>query len=66
MDIDDIYKMVGYINQQEGKILVHIINGKTNKQIAEDMNLSSCTVKRHIENLMNKLKVKNINIDPPQ
>ena len=44
---------------QEGKVLKLITNGLGNKEIAASMRRSTLTVKRHVENILRKLHVKN-------
>ncbi len=41
----------------EIRILEHVIEGKTNKEIAEDVILSPWTVKTHIKNIYKKMQV---------
>lgn len=45
------------LSPAEVKILEHVIEGKTNKQIAEDVFLSPWTVKTHIKNIYKKMHV---------
>lgn len=47
------------ITQREKEILVHLAQGKTNKQISRDLMLSPSTVRNHISNIFTKLKVTN-------
>lgn len=46
------------ITEREVEILGLIMIGKTNKQIAEALDLSPLTVKNHVQNVLRKLKVK--------
>ena len=46
-------------SNQETKIKKHIIDGKSNKEIAEELFISLNTVKTHITNIYNKLNVSN-------
>jgi DNA-binding NarL/FixJ family response regulator len=46
------------LSPQERRILEHIAEGQTNRQIAEDMFLSEKTVKNYITGLLSKLKMK--------
>ncbi|HEX8576720.1 MAG TPA: LuxR C-terminal-related transcriptional regulator [Flavobacterium sp.] len=47
------------LSNQEIKIKKHIIDGKSNKEIAEELFISLNTVKTHITNIYNKLNVSN-------
>ena len=47
------------LSNQETKIKKHIIDGKSNKEIAEELFISLHTVKTHITNIYNKLNVSN-------
>ena len=43
------------LTQQERRILAHIAQGLTNRQIAEDMYLAEKTVKNYVSSLLAKL-----------
>ena len=47
------------ITNREKEVLVHIAQGKTNKQISECLMLSPSTVRNHISNIFTKLKISN-------
>jgi DNA-binding CsgD family transcriptional regulator len=47
------------LSNQETKIKKHIIDGKSNKEIAEELFISLNTVKTHITNIYTKLNVSN-------
>jgi DNA-binding NarL/FixJ family response regulator len=47
------------ITNQEYKIIMLIIEGKSNKNIAQDFDISEHTVKKHVSKIFNKLTVKN-------
>ncbi len=47
------------LSQQELKVKHHILEGKTNKEIAEALFVSVNTVKTHITNIYHKLSVSN-------
>ena len=47
------------LSNQEIKIKRHIIDGKSNKEIADELFISLNTVKTHISNLYSKLNVSN-------
>lgn len=46
------------LTSRENEILDHIIAGKSNRQIGEELNISIKTVEQHRANIMDKLKVK--------
>lgn len=52
-DTDD--PLLARLSPQERTILEHIAEGKTNRQIAEDMFLAEKTVKNYVSNLLAKL-----------
>jgi DNA-binding CsgD family transcriptional regulator len=43
----------------ETRVLTLVTMAKTNKEIARTLGISPATVKRHIENLLRKLKLRN-------
>jgi NarL family two-component system response regulator LiaR len=47
----------GSLTSRELDVLRHLIVGKTNRQIAEELHLSLSTVKGHLERLLSKLEV---------
>ena len=47
------------LTEREEEIVNHICGGKTNKYIADKMYLSESTVKKHIGNILSKLKLEN-------
>ena len=47
--------LLATLSPQERKILGHISEGKTNRQIAEDMFLAEKTVKNYVSNLLTKM-----------
>jgi len=49
----------GQLSHREKQIVEYLLDGKTNRQIATDLNLSEKTIKHYMTNLMIKLKVKN-------
>ena len=44
---------------QEKKVLKLVVEAKANKEIAAALGISPSTVKRHLENLLSKLRLKN-------
>jgi two-component system nitrate/nitrite response regulator NarL len=47
------------LTQREEQILQCVANGRTNKEIARELNLSEKTVKHYMTNIMHKLQVRN-------
>jgi DNA-binding NarL/FixJ family response regulator len=47
------------LTAMENRVLTLVTLGKTNKEIARALGISPATVKRHIENLLRKLKLRN-------
>jgi two-component system response regulator DevR len=45
------------LSPQERRVLAHVVEGKTNKQIAAALNLSDKTVKNYLSNAFQKLRV---------
>jgi two-component system nitrate/nitrite response regulator NarL len=47
------------LTAQEKKVLKLVVEAKANKEIAAALGISPSTVKRHLENLLSKLRLKN-------
>ena len=47
------------LTAQETKVLKLVAKGETNKEIARALQISPSTVKRHVENILSKLQLKN-------
>jgi DNA-binding NarL/FixJ family response regulator len=52
---DDV---LGSLSEQEQKILLLIAEGKTNKEIAEEIFLSDKTVKNYVSSILSKLNLR--------
>lgn len=52
-------KLIAKLTGAEKRVLVLVSSGKTNKEIAFALGISPATVKRHLENLLRKLAVRN-------
>lgn len=46
------------LTEQESRILEHLIDGKSNKLIARDMDIAEGTVKVHVKHLLKKLNLR--------
>ena len=47
------------LSQREREVLKFVAKGLSNREIAASMRLSPSTVKRHVENILRKLHLKN-------
>jgi two-component system nitrate/nitrite response regulator NarL len=47
------------LTSREQRVLKLVADGQTNKEIAAALRISPATVKRHLENIFRKLKLKN-------
>ena len=45
------------LTKREREVLIKVVNGMSNKEIATDLNISERTVKNHISNIFKKIKV---------
>jgi DNA-binding NarL/FixJ family response regulator len=49
---------MGALSERETEVLVHVSRGLSNHQIAEELNISEATVKRHLANVYRKTGVR--------
>ncbi|MBL4614381.1 MAG: response regulator transcription factor [Magnetovibrio sp.] len=47
------------LTQREAEILIHLVDGKTNKEIARELGLQEITVKIHVRNIYRKIGASN-------
>jgi DNA-binding NarL/FixJ family response regulator len=47
------------VTSAENRVLALVTQAKTNKEIAHDLGISPATVKRHLENVLGKLGLRN-------
>ncbi len=59
-EINDIRRLVQSLTSREHEVLVHVISGMLNKQIADDLKVSENTVKTHRARLMRKMEVESL------
>ena len=57
--MSDDQKGLHLLTAQEKKVLKLVVKAKSNKEIARDLGISPSTVKRHLENILRKLQLKN-------
>ena len=50
---------ISRLTAAENRVLALVTRAKTNKEIARALGISPATVKRHLENLLRKLQLKN-------
>jgi len=53
----DILSRIDSLTPQQKTVLVHLVNGRLNKQIAHDLSVSMTTVKAHVSAILQKLGV---------
>jgi DNA-binding NarL/FixJ family response regulator len=58
-DADGAKSLVGGLSERERSILELVAQGKTNKEIADELFLSEKTVKHYMTNVLHKLHVRN-------
>ncbi|MFL2576977.1 MAG: response regulator [Flavobacteriales bacterium] len=58
-DISDVYLLKYKLTEREKEIIKHILDQKSNIEIAEELEISKRTVETHRKNIMLKLEVKN-------
>ncbi|MNS57370.1 CsgBAC operon transcriptional regulatory protein [compost metagenome] len=59
LDVTDILKYCPQLTQREAEVMHWLLLGKTNKDIAEILELSPRTVNKHLEHVFEKLCVEN-------
>ncbi len=50
-------RLLGALTAREREIASHLLNGRSNQQIAEDLVVSVATVRFHVSNLLHKLQI---------
>ncbi len=59
METEDSSLATGKLTRAEKRVLALVSAAKTNKEIAVALGISPATVKRHLENVLRKLALKN-------
>ncbi|MFN3552417.1 MAG: response regulator transcription factor, partial [Novosphingobium meiothermophilum] len=57
--VDEVRREVAGLTPTQLKVLLAVLEGKLNKQIAYDLGMSEATVKAHMTAIMRKLDVQN-------
>ncbi len=58
-EIDDMARRIAALTPSEIKVLLGVLAGRLNKQIAHDLGISEATVKGHMTVIMRKMNVQN-------
>jgi DNA-binding NarL/FixJ family response regulator len=58
-ELEDIAKRINDLTDQQLRVLRHLQDGRLNKQIAYDLDISEATVKAHVTAIFRKLNVLN-------
>ena len=56
---EDAHPLVGKLSERELQVLGGLCHGKSNKEIARDLDLQEVTIKLHVKTLCRKLEAKN-------
>jgi DNA-binding NarL/FixJ family response regulator len=74
-ELEDIARRINELTDQQLRVLRHLQDGRLNKQIAYDLDISEATVKAHVTAIFRKLNVLNrtqavilankLHLDPP-
>jgi DNA-binding NarL/FixJ family response regulator len=74
-ELEDIARRINDLTDQQLRVLRHLQDGRLNKQIAYDLDISEATVKAHVTAIFRKLNVLNrtqavilankLHVDPP-
>lgn len=74
-ELEDIARRINDLTEQQLRVLRHLQDGRLNKQIAYDLDISEATVKAHVTAIFRKLNVLNrtqavilankLHVDPP-
>jgi DNA-binding NarL/FixJ family response regulator len=58
-DFADLRKRLGQLTPTQLKVLINIADGRLNKQVAADMQVSEAAIKAHLTSIFRKLRVSN-------
>jgi FixJ family two-component response regulator len=55
-----LLERLGRLSAREREVMVHVVRGRLNKQIAADLDIALQTVKQHRGRVMEKLQVRSV------
>jgi RNA polymerase sigma factor (sigma-70 family) len=58
--LNELQQRLASLTPRELEVLSHVVSGKRNKQIADDLGIVEKTIKVHRSNIMEKLKVQSL------
>jgi len=56
----EIRKRINRLSPREREVMAHVVDGKLNKQIADELNISAKTVEMHRAHLMKKMEAESL------
>ncbi len=59
-ELDDIHERFATLTPREREVLIHVVSGQLNKQIANDLGTVEKTIKVHRARVMEKMKVNSV------
>ena len=59
-NLSDIHARLVTLTPREREVLEHVVAGRLNKQIADDLSIAEATVKMHRARVMEKMKVQSV------
>jgi FixJ family two-component response regulator len=57
---EESLERLGRLSAREREVMVHVVRGRLNKQIAADLDIALQTVKQHRGRVMEKLQVRSV------
>jgi FixJ family two-component response regulator len=55
-----LLERLGRLSAREREVMVHVVRGRLNKQIAADLDIALQTVKQHRGRVMEKMQVRSV------
>jgi FixJ family two-component response regulator len=59
-ELDDVLQRMATLTPRERDVLVHVVSGQLNKQIAGDLGTAEKTIKVHRARVMEKMRVQSV------